>query len=91
MADGDQEGLFGTELFGRFWPFVLSFLISALMVNTLASFWGKPQKAKSSDKKAEAAPKPTDDKISEEEPIAAEKVLQVCDPLRSCSAIFCLI
>jgi hypothetical protein len=61
------------------------------MVNTLASFWGKPQKAKSSDKNAEAAPKPTDDKISEEEPIAAEKVLQVCDPLRSCGAIFCLI
>ncbi|GMI30681.1 hypothetical protein TrCOL_g1983 [Triparma columacea] len=46
------------------------------MVNTLASFWGKPQKAKASDKKAEAAPKPTDDKFSEEEPITAEKVLQ---------------
>jgi hypothetical protein len=61
------------------------------MVNTLFKCWGKPQKENVSDKKAEAATKPTDDKFSEEEAIADEKVFQVSGPHRCCGAIFCLI
>ena len=53
------------------------------MVQTLAQLWGKKPAAKKADSAPKAAALKADSQKFDEEPIAAEKVLQVCDLLRS--------